>query len=63
MLPPSKTCCCPAYRFPHRWLSGLCGDYHSDLRDHPSDEQPVCSLPGRSHFDSDADYWAAVNAR
>lgn len=52
-------CRCGAYPFPHRWLSGKCYDAH-DLAE-PVELAP-CSLPGREHFDSDEDYWRAVNS-
>lgn len=53
--PVSAPCKCDAYPFPHRSGGGQCLGTQSDSR-------PITSMPGREHFDSDADYWAAVHS-
>lgn len=60
------TCHCGAYDFPHRWEADYCSADCPDARGMPqrdADEPAGCTMPGRSNFDSDADYWAARGAR
>lgn len=56
---PRVQCKCDAYRFPHRMGSGRCGEDPWLAYREPAG----ITMPGRSNFDSDADYWAAATRR